>query len=145
MKRIKGEFKLKLVISGAIIFAVGILITSIGELQGGNLYRAMTHAAQSMGIEIDASNEYIPDTGKSDKKDKEEKRDNSGGRYSYGDEYNYSYGDAQMREFFRDFGLSDEEIDMFFGGSMGSYGEEGEANEDYQTVPGYDRDGREYY
>lgn len=104
----KGQGKLTVIIAGAVIFAVGVIFAAIGDAHGGNFFRAMEHAGNGFYMDTD--------------------RGRSGAKHRDGGyPYDYGYGDKDddyedIEEFFREFGLSDEEIEQFLypGSSSGS-------------------------
>ena len=104
----KGQGKLTVIIAGAVIFAVGVIFAAIADAHGGNFFRAMEHAGSGFYINTDSG-----------QSDSHERQDD----YPYDYDYGYGYDDYEdIEEFFREFGLSDEEIEQFLypGANSGS-------------------------
>lgn len=94
----KRSDALTLIITGAVIFAIGAATASIGEGMGGNFFRAFENSRMEF---------------KDDRKKPEFD-------YDYGNGGGYE-PDDDIAEFFRSFGMSDEEIERF----LNPYGSSG--------------------
>lgn len=108
----KSKLNKAIYTAAAAFICIGLILCVIGENNGGSIFRALR------------SNEAYK-TADTDRRENYNDYYNPYNRGGYG---NSNSSDDQLREFFRQFGMSDDAIDMFinpYGSSGGGYGGSG--------------------